>query len=762
MLKGYAMKRYRNLIFYVGVTGLFFGLIYWIVQIGENLDKSKVTAPLSGINNQWVETVASLNLNFGHPLAVLLAQIITILLVTRIFGWICRKIGQPTVIGEIAAGVALGPSLLGIWFPDLFASLFPPESLGNLNFLSQIGLILFMFIIGIELDFNLLKNKVNDAIIISHASIIVPFTFGMGLALFIYASFAPPGVHFLAFALFLGIVMSITAFPVLARIVQENGMSKTNLGVMVITCAAINDVTAWSILAMVIAIVKAGSVVSSLFTIMLSVGYVVLMLKVVRPFLARIGELHTSRENLTKPFVAIFFLVLMISAFTTEIIGIHAIFGGFMAGAIMPNNVKFRNIFVEKVEDVALVLFMPLFFVFTGLRTQIGLLNDLWLWQICILITLVAVAGKFIGSSLSARFTGQTWKDSLTIGTLMNTRGLVELVVLNIGFDLGILSSQVFAMLVIMALVTTFMTGPVLELIRRIFKTTTDHHLPETAPFTNFRILLSFGNPESGRSLLKLAHRFIKSAPENSQVTALHLSPADELFQYNIDEYEKESFYPIIDESQNLQQKVTTLFKVSKDLEADIASAANKGGYDLLLIGTGQSIFEGSLLGKVLGFTARIINPTNLYHKVTGKEKFYFSAGFDERIRLIVSRTDIPIGIYIDKRISPLEKLVVFFSQDSDTFLFEYIRKLTRNDCTNVSFIDPDKILHNNQAIPEDFRGETINSAGWYLKPDVTDLENENFQSFGLMLISISGWAYLVDHFPESLTKIPPTLILTA
>jgi Kef-type K+ transport system membrane component KefB len=193
---------------------------------------------------------------------------------------------------------------------------------------------------------------------------------------------------------------------------------------------------------------------------------------------------------------------LIISSYATEVIGIHALFGAFMAGAIMPENIKFRNIFIEKVEDVALVLLLPLFFVFTGLRTEIGLLNDPYLWKVTGLIILVAVLGKFVGSALAAKFVGQNWKDSLTIGALMNTRGLMELVVLNIGYDLGVLTPEIFAMMVIMALVTTFMTGPALDFINWAFKSKTSVVPQELSEVRKYKILLSFGNPERGKSLL--------------------------------------------------------------------------------------------------------------------------------------------------------------------------------------------------------------------------------------------------------------------
>ena len=464
------MKKYKNSIFYVGVIGVFSVLIYWIAIKGKELEESNVGSNISN-DSAWTQFMDLIAENLHHPLALLLAQIVTIVIVARVFGWFFRKIGQPSVIGEIIAGIVLGPSLFGWLFPETSAMIFPVSSIGNLQNFSQVGLMLFMYVIGMELDLNVLKNKARNAVIISHASIILPFTLGMGLAYFLYKQFAPEGIEFLSFALFMGIAMSITAFPVLARIVQERGIHKTQLGTVVLTCAAADDITAWCILATVIAIVNAGSFESSLYVITLAVGYVFIMLKLVRPFLKRIGDLHSSKGALNKGVVAIFLLTLIISAYLTEIIGIHALFGAFMAGAIMPENAKFRHILIEKVEDIAVILFLPLFFVYTGLKTDMRFLfQDLSLFKVTGWIILVAVIGKFVGSAVASKYVGQNWKDSLIIGALMNTRGLMELVVLNIGLELGVISQEVFTMMVIMALVTTFMTGPSLDIINKIFR----------------------------------------------------------------------------------------------------------------------------------------------------------------------------------------------------------------------------------------------------------------------------------------------------
>jgi Kef-type K+ transport system membrane component KefB len=403
-----------------------------------------------------------------HPLSVLLLQIIVILFVARVVGYLFSRIGQQAVIGEITAGIILGPSLLGWLLPGVSGFLFPLASLANLQLLSQIGLVLFMFIIGMELDIKTLKSRASEAVLVSHVSIVFPYFLGVGLAYFLYTSFAPAHIAFVPFALFMGIAMSITAFPVLARILKERNMTKTASGSMAIICAAIGDVTAWCILPFVIAISRAGDVSNAWFAILLTGIYVLFMLLVVKPVLQKLSERYFTNGNIHNAFTALIFLTLLASAYIAELIGIHALFGAFLAGAIMPTNISLRTIFTERIEDVSTFLLMPLFFAFTGLRTQIGLLNDSHLWLICVLIITLAVAGKFIGSSLAAKITGQSWKDSLSIGALMNTRGLMELIVLNIGYDLGILKPEIFTMMVFMALATTFMTAPALNLIQRI------------------------------------------------------------------------------------------------------------------------------------------------------------------------------------------------------------------------------------------------------------------------------------------------------
>ena len=754
------LKKYKNSLFYLGVTGGFSALIYWIMLRGKELEKIKALVVSNGKHSSWNDFVVSMNHNFQDPLAILLAQIVMIILVARFFGWIFKKIGQPTVIGEIIAGIVLGPSLLGMYFPEFSTALFPEASLGNLKFLSQIGLILFMFVIGMELDIKVLKNKASEAIVISHASIVIPFALGIGLSYFVYNKFAPTGIEFLSFSLFMGIAMSITAFPVLARIVQEREIHKTRLGAIVITCAAADDITAWCLLAVVIAIVKAGDFVGSLYVISLAAIYVLAMIFIVKPFLKRIGDLYDSKDSIGKPVMAIFFLILIMSSYATEVIGIHALFGAFMMGAIMPDVSKFRMIFIDKVEDVAVILLLPLFFVFTGLKTEIGLINDPYLWKVTGAIILVAVVGKFFGSALAARFVGQNWKNSFTIGALMNTRGLMELIVLNIGLELKVLTPEVFTMMVIMALVTTFMTGPALDFIDFVFKGKDCVDVEEITNHNKYRILVSFGNNEKGKSLLRLANSLTKKQKSSSTITALHLSSSDELHSFNIEDKEKNSFEPIFEESEQLNLKINTIFKVTNDIETEIADVANQGDYDLLLVGLGKSIFEGTLLGKVVGFTTRIINPDRLIDKFTGKEGLFENSPFDERTRQIVAKTKMPLGILIDKEFQEIDHVFIPIFRSEDSFLIDYAQKLIKNNNSKITILDINGHVQNNFVLQSAVHSlEQKYAENLDLLIDKT-VGSEFLDKQDLMLISLESWKTLLDSNIDWLVGAPSVLIM--
>lgn len=450
--------RLKNALFYILTLVIAIGVTGWLIALKGGSHEIYDGSQTSG--KFWSAFLHGLQ----SPLPLLLLQMITILVAGRITGFLFRKIGQPAVVGEMAAGILLGASFLGHYFPSVSSYLFKDSSLHVLNLLSQTGLILFMFIVGLELDFKQLRSKAGASVMISHASIVAPFTLGILAAYFTYDRYAPAHVGFVPYALFVGISMSITAFPVLARIIQERKLSGTSLGTIAISCAAADDVTAWCILAVVIAIVKAGTLTAAAYTILLSVIYVLLMFKIIRP---SVKKIMTAERIGNKNTIAVCIIILITSAFLTDAIGIHALFGAFVAGVIMPDDIGFRERFIDKIESVALFLLLPLFFVSTGLKTQLWSLDSPDLWMLCGMFILVAIAGKLGASALAARFTGLSWSESLQLGVLMNTRGLTELVVLNIGYDHGVISSEIFTMLVIMAFATTLMTGPLLNLFTK-------------------------------------------------------------------------------------------------------------------------------------------------------------------------------------------------------------------------------------------------------------------------------------------------------
>jgi Kef-type K+ transport system membrane component KefB len=396
---------------------------------------------------------------------VLLA-LVAILGASRVCGWLAERIGQPQVIGEVIAGICLGPSLLGRIAPEAVAFLFPPFVVQPLGVLAQVGVVLFLFLVGLALDTGILGRQSHRSVVISHASIIVPFVLGSVAALWVYPSFSSSQVPFDVFAMFMGVSMSVTAFPVLARILTDRGMQKTTLGTIALSCAAVDDVSAWCLLA-VVAGFATRHADGALPTVGLTVVYVLVMIFAVRPVVRRVSQRLELVPNLSKAAVTLVFIALLLSALATEWIGIHALFGAFLLGAIVPHDSRLARELAAKLEDVTVLLFLPAFFAHTGLRTQIGLVQGAGAWLVCGALILVACAGKFGGGAVAGRLCGMSWRDSISVGILMNTRGLMELVVLNVGLDLGVLSPTLFTMLVIMALVTTFMTAPALSLVER-------------------------------------------------------------------------------------------------------------------------------------------------------------------------------------------------------------------------------------------------------------------------------------------------------
>jgi Kef-type K+ transport system membrane component KefB len=731
----------RNFSFYIIVLLIFGGLIWLLLEKGKTLPiaANKVTtetvinvSPNVSANTinkvtPTDNTFISPSVNFftdkiGHPICILLLQIIIIIIFARAFGFITGKLGQPVVIGEIIAGIVIGPSLLGHYFPATFAFVFPAGGMKYLEILSQVGLILFMFIIGMELDPKVIKLRVRSSLVISHTSILFAFFLGVLLAYFLYSSFAPAGTPFLGFALFIGIAMSIAAFPVLARIIQERGLTTTAFGKHIITIAAIDDLTAWCILAAIIAFIQAGNPMNALLTILLAAVYIVFMIFAIQPMMKKIGEVFITKEILNKKIIGFVFVVLFMSAFFTEIIGIKALFGAFLAGVIMPQHATFKKIMAEKIEDLALVVLLPLFFVLTGLRTEIGLMNQSDMWAVCGLIILFAIIGKFGGSFIAARITGMGWKDSLFVGTLMNTRGLMELIVLNIGYDLGVISSVVFTMMVIMTLVTTFMTGPTLNLIDYVSKR--KERVKERPELRHLRILISFGLPKMGESLLKLVHAFSAKEKNLFYYTAVHLTPHTEITRSVAMKYEDISFAPIKAFARELDIRLKTLYKTTEDVTKEILRTTHKEKADFLLMGAAKSAFSENVLGG--------------------------------RVKNIIEQAKCNVGVFIDKDVKTISNVLILSDNYSVNSLLDISHRLLRNSDCNVTFVPDTNDKDTLKKI--DSASFSTNSNIRFSEPMMPTVKYMN--DFDLIIINIKHFEKYYDDKSDIINAKPSLLLI--
>jgi Kef-type K+ transport system membrane component KefB len=399
-------------------------------------------------------------------LFTLVLQIAVVLATCRILGSLFLKLGQPRVVGEMFAGIMLGPSLLGAIAPQSSAFLFPPSSLGFLNALSQVGVIVFMFLVGLGINPRELKSQGHAAVLTSHVSITAPFVLASFLAFYLYPRLSDSSVPFTSFALFMGAAMSITAFPVLARILAERNMLNSRLGTVVIACAAVDDVTGWCILAYIVLFIRVANTGHQiLFTVGGLIAFALVMLYGVQRLLKRFEASYRQTGELSENALALMLLLALGSALCTEWLGIHLLFGAFLMGTIMPKEQMFVRYVVNKFETIVVTMLLPLFFAFTGLRTNVGLVKGAEMWMYCIAIILVATLGKLGGSTLASWWSGMPAREAAGLGTLMNTRGLMELIILNIGLDIKVISPALFSMMVLMALVTTFMTNPLLRAI---------------------------------------------------------------------------------------------------------------------------------------------------------------------------------------------------------------------------------------------------------------------------------------------------------
>jgi Kef-type K+ transport system membrane component KefB/nucleotide-binding universal stress UspA family protein len=612
-----------------------------------------------------------------HTVILVLVEVLIVIGMSRLVGLAFRAIKQPLVIGEIVAGIMLGPSLFGLIAPHTAATLFPPETVPFLNVLSQVGLIFFMFLIGLELNPKYLSVNLLAAVLTSNISIIVPFSLAGILSLLLYPLVSNASVSFTAFALFLGAAMSITAFPVLARIITENNLQGTRLGTLALTCAAVDDVTAWCILAVAIAVARNGSIDQNvILTIFASLIYIVFMFTVGRWFLKRLITHYRRTGRLSQFVLAMIYMGVVASALVTEFIGIHLIFGAFLLGAVMPKNPELVRELAVKTEDFVLIFLLPVFFAYSGLRTQIGLINRPELWLLCALVLVVAIAGKFIGTYVAARISGIKKREATALGWLMNTRGLTELIVLNIGLELGVISPLLFTILVVMALVTTFMTSPLLEWTypKHLIKLDVlDQEKPEPEEEINtettetiesfaipYRILVPVANPSTQKGLVQLAVAIAVNYKQPTIINPLSLIELEE--NYGFESTPTEANRLIIERRQQLEELINSLeqpltgsdihpiVRISSNVARETARIAQIEQPDLILVGWHRPAFSNNRLGG--------------------------------RVGQILSTVPVDVAVFIDKGGDRLETLLVPYSANihDDLALILALRLLINRD----------------------------------------------------------------------------------
>jgi Kef-type K+ transport system membrane component KefB/nucleotide-binding universal stress UspA family protein len=569
---------------------------------------------------------------------LVLAQIAAILVLSRTLGLVTRWLQQPLVVAEVLAGIMLGPSVLGLVWPDAMNALFPPSSFSVLKMLSQIGLVLFMFFVGLELDPKLLKGRTHSSIAISHTSIVVPFGLGALAAWWLYDGYAPDGVSFVSFMLFIGAAMSVTAFPVLARILSERQLMGTRVGAIAIACAAVDDVTAWCILAFVVAVARARGIESAIWTTGFALAFIVAMIFLVRPFLRRVGARVANAEGLTQTVVAFVLLGLIASAMLSELIGIHALFGAFLFGAVLPKEGRFAQAIADKLETIAVVLLLPLFFAYSGLRTEIGLVTQPQHLLVTAAIIAIATLGKFGGSVVAGRLTGMRWREASAIGILMNTRGLMELVVLNLGMDLGVISPTLFTMMVIMALATTVATTPVLRLVypeRELMRERAEPAgEPAGAPFT---VMMCVSHASSGPALATVAAALSAKAETAARLVALHLwrpvdRPSVELGRRDSDP--GAPLAPLLERARELEIEIDTKEFVSSEPADDIVRTAETEHASLVLIGAHKPLLLEGRFGGV--------------------------------VNDVVERANVPVAVLLDRGVRRIENVLVAFAGGVD------------------------------------------------------------------------------------------------
>ena len=716
---------------------------------GASLPQGATTLSPAGEASPWQSFVTSVRTHAASDIGMLLIQLVVILLVVRVVGWLFARLHQPTVIGEILAGILLGPSLLGAVWPEAMETLFPVHSLGNLELLSQFGLILFMFTIGMELRMKDLKGQAQQAFIISQSGIIFPFILGIILTYGLYSrpELLSDGSSFLSLALFVGISLSITAFPVLARIIQERSLSHSHLGRLALSTAAMGDIVAWLMLAAIMAVSQGGSFTSALYNMLFLALYLAVIFGILRPLFGLLGRRVRHREVLSKSLMGLIFILLMASAYFTEIMSMHALFGAFMLGLVMPENLDFRVIVKEKVEDVALLLLLPLFFVSSGLRTELGLVNTPQLWGLFLICTLVAVVGKMGGTYLAARSCGIQRRESLYLGAYMNTRGLMELVVLRIGLDLGVLSPVLFTILVMMTLVTTIMTAPTLQLIDWLLKKKT----PQSLEHATGQVLISFGRAETGVTLLEFFHRLCGGTSPQVACTLMHVTTDTDISTIDADHYYASSFEAPMEMAKQLDLSVERKYEIAESVPEAVLSHANHIQSNLLLLGASVNLSQDKKDRDLVAYSNKL---TRRWGLLTGRrrkvKKEQSSHSFEEIIATFAHEAPCSVGIYVDNGQTPIAHPLVLMQRPEDQKLLLVAEQVTERADSPITLMP----LSSHLAKPTTELSARVSWSG------ETFTEQVDLSTYDFAFIAYDAWAALTPAQQELLQQLPSYFIL--
>lgn len=747
-------KQRAPMVFSIVLTLLFVGVVWLSARIGATYYhiNTQSAAPIVP-SSAWRIFTDSVAHHGSSTIGLLLLQIIVILTVARLVGVLFRHIGQPQVIGEIVAGILLGPSILGVLWPEAFAFLFTEESIAFIEILSEFGLILFMFTIGMELRPAEIKSQFRNAFIISQSGIFIPFILGMLLTLFLYdpSSFHVP---YLPLALFMGIAMSITAFPVLARIIQERGMSRTHLGSLALNTAAVADIAAWLLLAAVMAIIQSGSITSALFNFLFLILYIALFFGVIRPLFALVGSVYNKNELVNKTLVAVIFILVLVSAYLTNLLSMHALFGAFMVGLIMPDDNKFRHVITEKVEDVSLSIFLPLFFVSSGLRTELGLINSGALWALLTLLVVVAIVGKVGGTYIAARLCNISKKESLYLGAFMNTRGLMELVVLKIGLDLGVLPPVIFVLLVMMTLITTLMTQPLLQLMNALFKRRTKNKPKASAISHTKPILISFGRPDTGSLLLQLSKQIMEPPLLDEGVALLHTTINSELSLTDEEEYYEENFSPLLHEGERLGIDMEAIYHVTDDVLHTIMDEANREGNQFLLVGAGLELSGSDEDRKIIKQHKQLERKWKRFSISHPTSILRAGELFNDKTRRFFREADCNVGVFVNRDFTKPDKILVGVGEEETFSLLPFAQRMAETNGGSVTLFRFSALLDSEQ---EPLPTVYAESRGLDIPVEIGD---EFPDKSDFLFISYATWQRLTSECPQLLEHLPSTLIM--